>query len=169
MIIKQLECIGNGFIKLQETLAVSEYGTGGKLQQQLSLSSNSKLFFHGGVTANVPHQLNNTMQISPSDIAINEAVTLDVAKKMALYVSGFFDSEWGIGITAFHTPTVSRKMGDLYAYYAVCRNKKFVIINKIQPQFGNTDRIQTHYTEIVLKHIQFFIASGMKVEEQLVG
>lgn len=168
MVIKQLECIGNGFVKLHETLAVAEYGTGGKLQQQLSLSPNSKLFFHGGVSANVPQQLHRTMNISPSDIAINEAVTLDVAKKMALYVSAFFDSEWGIGITAFHTPTLSRKMGELYANYAVCRNNKFVIVNKIQPQFGNTDRIQTHYTEIVLKHIQFFIASGMKVEEHMV-
>lgn len=168
MIIKQLECIGNGFVKLHETLAVAEYGTGGKLQQQLSLSPNSKLFFHGGLTANVPKQLNRIMNISHSDVAMNEAVTLDVAKKMALHVSGFFDSEWGIGITAFYTPTLSRKMGELYAYYAVSRNNKFVILNKIQPQLGNTERIQTHYTEIVLKHIQFFIASGMKIEEHMV-
>lgn len=96
--------VHNTLLETDKTLAVAESCSGGLLASQLiNFSGSSKYFEHSLVTySNLSKK--NVLSISEEDLKQYGAVSLEVARKMALSTRAIQNSDYGLSITGIAGP-----------------------------------------------------------------
>lgn len=157
---RQLNSFTRHFINRRETIAVAESVTAGKLQNLIAAAENSTNFFEGGITVYNLVQKNTLLGVNFDEAVKCNCVSPKVAEEMATGVCRLFKSNWGIGVTGYASPVPELGITELFAYFSVAYNGKALLTEKIHTSRGSAERVQSDYTEIIVKHLQFYLESG---------
>jgi nicotinamide-nucleotide amidase len=109
--------IGQLLTEKNQTLAVAESCTGGKLGEMITNIAGSSNYFTGGVIAYSNQVKRDLLAVNAQDLEQFGAVSEIVAKQMAQGVKKVLNTDWGIGITGIAGPgggTEEKPVGLVY-------------------------------------------------------
>lgn len=129
----KLDKIRRSLMNKKQTIAVAESVTAGLLQASLAQAEFASTFFQGGITAYNLGQKYRHLKVEPIQAELENCVSPHVSSTMAVEVCEMFGSHWGIGVTGYATP-VPESGNRIFAYYAICRNKKIISHGKLSPR-----------------------------------
>lgn len=147
---KVISKIKNHLIKRKETLAVAESVTAGLLQSAFASAENASLFFQGGITTYNLGQKSRHLLIEPIHALSCNCVSGRVSEQMATNVCQLFNSNWGIGITGYASPTPESDH-KLFCFYTIVYDHKKVLEKKI------VDTTRKDPFEVQIKYIDMLL------------
>ena len=133
-----------------ETIAVAESVTSGKVQALLSLAPEASKFFEGGITTYNARQKVRHLGIDPVHALRHNCVSEQVAMEMALGVRRAFVSNWGIGVTGYATTIPEAGIKSLFAFYAVAYENKIVHSQRIDTIENVAAVVQACFAQCVI-------------------
>jgi nicotinamide-nucleotide amidase len=108
------------------TLAVAESLTCGRLQALAGEPSGASLYFRGGVTAYTLDEKVRQLGVERTAARKVNAVSVDVARQMALGVCRLFRSDVGVATTGYAEPAAAMGVAEPFAFWALahrCRGR----------------------------------------------
>lgn len=153
-----LKKISEILVSRNQTIATAESVTAGHLQSALSLAPNAMDFFQGGLTAYNLQQKTRFLGVDPIKAVPCDCVSQSIAVTMAQSVTALFKCDWGIGITGYASPVPEKNVEQLFACYAICYGKGFIVSNTVQAGDGSPLEISIFYTNHLLKELTEILA-----------
>jgi nicotinamide-nucleotide amidase len=150
--LQKINSIKSTLAERSETIAVAESVTGGLLQFALSAADGATDFFQGGITAYNLGQKSRHLHIEPIHAESCDCVSEKIAQQMALYVTELFQSNWGIAITGYATPT-PQSNNELFAFFCIVKNNEVVRTGLVKPQTSGFPSVQLDYVNKVLEEL----------------
>jgi len=115
-----LDAVSTYMVEHDESLAVAERSTFGRLLAIFEHAEQAEFFVQGGITAFHPAQMTRHLDVDPIAAETAGGVSEKIAITMAVSVSKLFCCDWGIAVTGFTEPDPQRELDHkLYAYYAI--------------------------------------------------
>lgn len=145
-----IDALKQKLIDRQETLAVAESVTSGFLQAALSTTENASGFFQGGITVYNLGQKFRHLNVEPIHAEAVNCVSEKVSAEMAQHCSKLFNSNWSIGITGYASP-VEESGNKMFAYYAIARQDKVLLQQRIDSDLEPGIDTQLHYVNNSLR------------------
>jgi nicotinamide-nucleotide amidase len=161
----RLKKIGKSLLASLETVAVAESVTSGLIQYGLASIPDASRFYQGGITAYNVAQKYKHLHVEPIHALATNCVSLQVAEEMSLHVCGMFNSDWGLAITGYATPT-PESGNTMFAYYAIAYQNKIRRSGIIKPGKKDPAVLQFFYAIEVLRHLEALLKSGTKKKKQ---
>lgn len=109
--------VGDLLKERDQTIAVAESCTGGKIAQMLTAIAGASQYFMGGIVAYQAAIKTSELGVSKTLIKTHSVVSAEVAKAMAIGVRKKFNSSYGIGTTGNAGPTTDatgEKIGTVF-------------------------------------------------------
>ncbi|MFH7242533.1 MAG: competence/damage-inducible protein A [Spirulina sp.] len=109
--------VGDFLQQKQQTLAVAESCTGGGLGHMLTTVAGSSAYFWGGIIAYDNRIKTNLLQVDPTVLETEGAVSAIVAEQMALGAKSALQTDWALSITGIAGPgggTDTKPVGLVY-------------------------------------------------------
>ncbi|SNV36626.1 competence damage-inducible protein A [Chryseobacterium taklimakanense] len=133
---------------------MAESCTAGLLQNVLSQAEESMSFFQGGMTVYNIGQKAKQLNVNPIFAVQNNAVSKDIAEKMALEIAQKFNAELGVAITGYAQPVPEENICSCFAYIAFSKNSKVILSKRIlgDPQ-KSLSANQSVYVEKIIKEL----------------
>lgn len=133
---------------------MAESCTAGLLQNVLSQVEGSMSFFQGGMTVYNIGQKAKQLNVNPIFAVQNNAVSKDIAEKMALEIVQKFNAELGVAITGYAQPVPEENICSCFAYIAFSKNSKVILSKRIlgDPQ-KSLSANQSVYVEKIIKEL----------------
>jgi nicotinamide-nucleotide amidase len=103
----------------EQTLAVAESVTSGHLQAAFSLATGATEFFQGGITTYNLGQKVKHLGVDPIHAEPVNCVSDKISEQMALEVSKYFLSDWGIATTGYAAPVPELKISELFVIFSI--------------------------------------------------
>lgn len=152
--IKLLDRLSSTLRAQKLTIAVAESCTAGLLQNVLSQAEGSMSFFQGGMTVYNIGQKAKQLNVNPIFAVQNNAVSKDIAEKMALEIAQKFNAELGVAITGYAQPVPEENICSCFAYIAFSKNSKVILSKRIlgDPQ-RSLSANQSVYVEKIIKEL----------------
>lgn len=157
---KKLEAIKEHLIKKQLTLAVAESVTSGHLQVAFSLATDARKYFQGGITVYNAGQKSRHLKVDPIHALEYNSVSEKVAQTMAFNVTELFSSNLGIGITGYAAPVPEKNIVDLFAWFAIVKDKQLLICEKLESAKKEPLDVQLDYTKQVIEKTLAMLANS---------
>lgn len=145
--VKNIDKAGKILLRRHKTLAVAESVTAGNLQAVLSLATNARLFFQGGITTYNIGQKCRHLLVEPTHALETNCVSKKVAIQMATEVCNLFKSDYGIGITGYASPVPEKNIEKLFAFIAIASGAKVVLTRKVNAIKKEPSEVQAFFTE----------------------
>lgn len=156
---ENIDCIKDKMLIRKHTIAVAESVTSGHLQAALSLAENAGLFYQGGITAYNIGQKCRHLNIEPIQAQACNCISEKVAVDMALNVSSFFLSDWGIGVTGYATPDPGNNIEQLFAIYSIAFRGKIIHTYKVLSETRSPLEVQVFYVNKIIEHFADILCS----------
>ena len=148
--LEQINAIKDLLVEQHQTLAVAESVTSGYLQAAFSAATLASRYFQGGITAYNAGQKCRHLNIEPIHAMKDDCVSEVVARQMAVEVNTIFLSSYGIGITGYATKVPETGVNDLFAHFAIAKEKEIILVKKIGSEEKETWEVQMDYmTQVV--------------------
>jgi nicotinamide-nucleotide amidase len=147
-----IDTIKDELVNRKQTLAVAESVTSGVLQAVCSAATEASKFFQGGITVYNLGQKTLHLGVEPIHALECDCVSEETAAQMATGICHLFNSDWGISITGYASPT-PESGGKLFAYVAIAFKGAIVKSEKIKPLESEFFAVQLEYAR---KAIDFF-------------
>ncbi len=140
-------------IQQNQTIAVAESMTCGRLQAALGSISGSSEYFEGGITAYNLRQKIELLGIDKQHAESMNSVSQLVAYEMAAGACRLFDSDLGIGTTGYAEPSPEHKIWQPVAYFAICRYNRGRIENILTERVAGDDLNRIEMQEYVCSSV----------------
>ena len=156
-----LKKIGKSLLARLETIAVAESVTSGLIQHGLSSIEDASRFYQGGITAYNVAQKYKHLHVEPIHALATDCVSIQVAEEMSLHVCKLFNSDWGVAVTGYATPT--RESGnDIFAYFSIAHQNKIKRSGLIKQDKKDPFIVQLFYANEVFRHLETLLKSMKK-------
>ena len=143
----------------KHTIAVAESVTSGHLQAAISLAEKAAEFYQGGITAYNIGQKCRHLNIEPIQALSCNCISEKVAADMALNVSNFFLSDWGIGVTGYATPDPENNVVQLFAIYSITFRGKIIHTYKVLSETRSQLEVQVFYVNKIIEDLAGILCS----------
>ena len=145
--------IGALIISKKQTLAVAESVTSGLMQHAFGSIEDASQFYQGGITVYNIGQKHKHLSVEPIHALAVNCVSKKVSEEMALEVSNLFNSNWGIGITGYASPTPDSG-NKLFAYFSIAFNREILKSDKLSTSLKDPFKVQVFYVTTILDEIK---------------
>ncbi len=145
--------LGEILIEKEETVSVAESVTGGYVQYLLSTCPKAQQFFQGGLTAFNVGQKTLHLGVNPITAAVNNAVSIPVASRMAEAIAISFISEWSVGITGFATVPEFDTHPYPYCFYSIWYKGKEIITLELEAPDIPRAEVEKFFASMILEKL----------------
>ena len=156
-----LKKIGKSLLARLETIAVAESVTSGLIQHGLSSIPDASRFYQGGITAYNVAQKYKHLHVEPIHALATDCVSAQVAEEMSLHVCTMFNSDWGIAVTGYATPTPEAGNG-IFAFFSIAYQNKIKRSGLIKQDKKDPLMIQLFYANEVFRNLEASLKSMKK-------
>ena len=156
-----LKKVGKALLTRLETIAVAESVTSGLIQHGLSSIPDASRFYQGGITAYNVAQKYKHLHVEPIHALAIDCVSAQVAEEMSLHVCTMFNSDWGLAVTGYATPTP--ESGDkIFAFFSIAYQNKIKRSGLIRQDKKDPLTIQFFYANEIFKNLEVCLKSRKK-------
>jgi len=153
-----LKKVGKALLTRLETIAVAESVTSGLIQHGLSSIPDASRFYQGGITAYNVAQKYKHLHVEPIHALAIDCVSAQVAEEMSLHVCTMFNSDWGLAVTGYATPTP--ESGDkIFAFFSIAYQNKIKRSGLIRQDKKDPLTIQFFYANEIFKNLEACLKS----------
>jgi len=156
-----LSKVGKFLLTRLETIAVAESVTSGLIQHALSSIPDASRFYQGGITAYNVAQKYKHLHVEPIHALATDCVSAQVAEEMSLHVCNMFNSDWGIAVTGYATPT-PESGNRLFAYFSIAYKNRIKRSGLIKTGKKDQSIIQLFYANEVFRNLELLLKSMKK-------
>ena len=150
--LDQINNIKSKLVTKSETVAVAESVTAGLLQSALSSADGALEYFQGGMTTYNLGQKARHLLVEPIHAESCNCVSEKVAQQMATHVTRVFQSDWGLAITGYASP--SPESGNkLFAYFAIVKNDRVLVSGILNSTADSFNKVQLEYVNNVIEEL----------------
>lgn len=149
-------------LKTKQTVAVAESVTSGHLQAALSLADYAQDFYQGGMTVYNVGQKFKHLGVEPIHARAHNAVSKQVAEQMALGITRYFSSHWGVGVCGYAAPVPELDVKVPYAFFAIASSDAVKVSRKIVTEARSGRATQEYYVSQLLQAFESLLKGVRK-------
>src|SRR5204863_1984014 len=110
-------------------------------------------FFQGGITAYNVAQKYKHLHVEPIHALATDCVSVQVAQEMSIHVCNMFNSDWGISVTGYATPTPESGNAN-FAFYSITYKQEIKRSGLLKQNKKDPAMVQLYYANEVFRNLE---------------